>query len=263
MESIRLNMSLLRDMNNGKKPIKSEYAVFCAVAIYKNYKDGVDYNFTPKILYNLMLNKEANARVKDTTIKGIKDGLEELQSKNWIDYKVSGNTYIVTSARLFTPKDNDKYFTTPLSYINKVVIQRGGISLLKHYLYLLSTINLGTRVGFNSRETISENLGVASLKTITQRNKKLEELGVICFKERKGKDANNNFINMTNVYYLPEDASGNNVEGYIEDTILDRTKEINKGIAKERKEKIVGFKKQSEPKQADYYGSWNGTDTPF
>ena len=223
-------MCLFRDMNNGTQHIKLSYSAFCAVAIYQHFKEGVEYSFTPKILYNSMLNKPLNTYVNNSEIKGIKLGLEELETKHWIKYKKQGTTYTITESNLFNDKDGT-FFVIPLEYINRILKQKcNKITLLHHYLYLVSTINIKQKVGFTSREAIANVLNVSSLKTITLRNKKLEELGVIKFITRKGKDINNHFINMTNIYGLPEDIKL--LEKYKEKSIKDETKRINQEITK-------------------------------
>lgn len=231
MDTIRLKMSLFRKVKSDKQPLKSEYAAFCAVGIYMHYKEGIDYCFTPRIFYNNLLGKELGAKVKSVHTEGIKRGLEELKQKKWIDYVIVGKTYCVTWADIFN--EEELWFSVPIEYIDKVVNTKSGVKLLYYYLFLLSTINIEKKCGFMSQENISNTLGIPT-RTLSDRNKKLKDLEVICFKQRSDKNIKGQFINLTSLYYLPENE--NVIKNFKEESLSKEVQKINEEIMKEHKE---------------------------
>lgn len=245
------------NFENGKL---NEWAIFVYVALRRMYRDGTDNQIalTVKQIYSCVLCEQKAP--KSSISKDIKDGIEQLKEYYGLNVEKQGTIYIFNGSDI-DARNIKNFFYIECDFIQQIVKEKGGVKLLAYYLYLASTINYNRKVGFTGRETIAEKLNI-TVKTVTSRNQKLDEIGALIFKQRRTKDANGEWVMLSNMYSLPEDTD--KLEKETQDSLEKEVVKVNKEIAKERKEKVVGFKRKAEPKEIDYsYDSWNGTDNPF
>lgn len=245
------------NFENGKL---NEWAIFVYVALRRMYRDGTDNEIalTIKQIYSCVMGEQKAP--KSSISKDIKDGIEQLKEYYGLNVEKQGTTYIFDGSEIDT-KNIKNFFFIECDFVQQIVKEKGGAKLLAYYLYLVSTMNYKTKVGFTSRETIAEKLQITH-KTVTSRNQKLEKIGALVFKRRRSKDTNGEWVMLSNMYSLPEDTD--KLEKETQSSLEKEVIKTNKEIAEERKEKVVGFKRKEEPKETDYsYGSWNGTDNPF
>lgn len=220
-----------------------EWAIFVYVALRILYKDGSESKLivTPRLLYSIVLNDVKGTN--NNIIKGIKQGIEQLNKHNIIEIMSNeGGQFALKSKKIDCM---EKYFHVNKEYIHKVATQKNGIKLLAYYLYLTSTINVKTHVGFMGTKAIAEELKI-DVSTVCSRNKKLNKLEVIHFVPRSGRDKNGNFVNLTNVYFFPDDYD--EAETFSKATIEERIKEKNQSIKNENKEETIKLVKSYEKK---------------
>jgi hypothetical protein len=251
--NIILNVNLFRPLKdcNFEQIYNSDYATLAYVALMANIHKNDLLKTTQKLLFQSISNKSPTWK----DLQGIKQGLEILQDNKLISFHKDGLTYTVNTENIYIDgSSGNLYFYVPKDYIISVMEQPNKASVLHHYLYLLSTINRKTHIGFSSQETIAQALNL-SIPTVSHRHKLFYSIGVIYFsKERSGVDMNGNFVNINKQYCLPEDSN-----------LLSDEKEqerLNKIINKKNRE----IKRNKKTQQKQVFGSVadeNADTSPF
>lgn len=248
---IKFDMTMFRRINDSTVSFAQgdldEWAIFVYVALRILYKDGSESKLivTPRLLYSIVMNevKGANSNI----IRGIKQGIEQLNKHNIIEIMSNERGQFELKSKKIDRME--KYFHVNKEYIHKVAIQKNGIKLLAYYLYLTSTINVKTHVGFMGTKAIAEELKI-NVSTVCSRNKKLNKLEVIHFVQRSGHDKNGNFVNLTNVYFFPDDCD--EAATFSNATIEEKIKEKNQSIKNENKEETRKLVKSYEKKIKEF-----------
>lgn len=192
-KELDFNMLLFRHVKDGQPKeyeivYSNKYAIFCYVALRHKYvenyvlkKEDSILVTTPLELYNNLANTN-KTRIKDYTIRGIKQGLELLQKANIISYEIKGTKYHINIEQLFIDHKNEMFFKINVDYIRLIFEQKNPIDLLYHYMFLCSTINVKSHIGKMTRCQMSDFLKM-DLSTVSRHHKKFKELGIIAFSD--------------------------------------------------------------------------------
>ncbi|MGL4450465.1 MAG: hypothetical protein ACRCTZ_04660 [Sarcina sp.] len=230
MKKVSLEMSVYREVKNIFYDLKESGRV-CYVALRILCKDDVELFATPETILYALNGESKKISTKDRKL--IKEGLEDLQENNFIILnEISRNKYSINPNGIkIDSSDKALFFTIPICYINKISKQSNWIDLLNYYLFLCSTMNISSKVSFWNYEKIMEHCNV-SKNTISNRNKKLEELEVLHIERIKGNANNGEIVNTSNNYSLPEDKE--NAKSMANEILKKKIKEYNRDNPKER-----------------------------
>lgn len=158
------------------------------------------------IISVLNLNMElTSSNIKRELSKSFKS----LLCKNILDIaEVRGKEYYINRQSLLI-NTNTLYVSITFEEFRNIFvigIESKDIKLFKYYVQLLSTININTKIGFCSRETLSEKFKI-SISSILRYNTELEQRKLISiFRHKSYNEETGKFRSHNNIYYKPCDA---------------------------------------------------------
>lgn len=229
--NVKLQMNMFKEVKNVCYNLSTN-ETYCYVALRMILKNIDDYKIiTLNDLTTATTNtyKPLNTHTRNNLI----DGLNGLQNKELITYNViSKRKYKINVKNIMI--NDTLFFNVPSEYINLVSTQNNSFNLLGYYIFMLSTINIKTNLGYMSQNKITEYLNI-NRTTQTRNNNILISLGIFSIHSRSSVDMNGNFINATNVYCLPkykDESLDNDING-----LNKKIKNKNKKICLDKKKK--------------------------
>ena len=232
MRQIKIEMCLLRNINGRYVELNAD-GVFVYTALRVLLKDGQSSRLTYKDIYLSLCNLD-NIRLQNKIICKIKSGLTQLVENGLIKVKnIDKSTMSITPVSMKII-NNNLFFSIPIDNINKIMEQNDSINLLYKYLYIASTINIKSGIGFYSQENIASNLNM-SIRTINRAFKTFCDLEILFKSSRSSLNKKGEFINMTNIYSLDKECleeNQYNIKAHkdFSDNVIDMDKYINKEI---------------------------------
>lgn len=151
-----------------------------------------------------------NMELKSSNLKReLSKSFRSLLSKNILDIaEVRGKEYYINRQSLLI-NANTLYVSITFEEFRNIFsigIESKDVKLFKYYVQLLSTININTKIGFCSIETLSKRF-IISVRSIIRYNADLEQRKLISiFKHNSYDEETGKFKRYNNIYYKPCDA---------------------------------------------------------
>lgn len=243
MKQIKIEIALLREVK-GQHLKLNENGMFVYTSLRLLLKDDLATRLTYKSIY-LSLRNDKNISVPTNIRNNIKDGLQQLVDNNFIALEQLDKSTLLIDPINMSIQKNIMFFSVPLENINKIMEQKNCIDLLYKYLYIVSTINLSSNIGFMSQINIAENLEV-STSTIKRAFKTFCDLEILFKSSRSSLNKKGEFINMTNIYSLDKECLGGNqynIKAHkdLSDNVIDMDKYIDTNINRQNNDVYCNF----------------------
>lgn len=151
-----------------------------------------------------------NMELTSSNIKReLSKSFRSLLSKNILDIaEVRGKEYYINRQSLLI-NTNTLYVSVTFEEFRNIFaigIESKDVKLFKYYVQLLSTININTKIGFCSIETLSKRF-IISVRSIIRYNTDLEQRKLISiFRHNSYDEETGKFRRYNNIYYKPCDA---------------------------------------------------------